>query len=169
MYAGTAKPLPNFSLAIMDALFAPFPEAAFPKLSVPCLISLLESPLATSVPLPMSTYQSVHQLYPDLFTVESTVSAPQLATTLVAAVQARWPTGPATEFLYTPFWDKVSYGLPELIGRQLGLNVSESRCVDLCLCVVEQCEVEQHSARTKRMLASPQLTSDASTCNIWTM
>ena len=130
MYAGAANVVPDHSLAIMDALFAPFPEAAFPKqLNVPHLITLLESPLATSVPLPMSTYQSVHQSYPDLFSLETNASAPQLAIEFVTAVQAAWPTGSASERLYTPFWNRVGYGLPELIGRQLGLNVSESRCV----------------------------------------
>jgi len=36
MYAGTTQALADHSLAVMDALFAPFDEAAFPKqLSVP--------------------------------------------------------------------------------------------------------------------------------------
>ncbi|DBA88244.1 TPA: hypothetical protein ACH3X1_016599 [Trebouxia sp. C0004] len=35
--------------------------------------------------------------------------------------------GSPPELLYTPFWAKVGYGLPEVIGRQLGLNISESR------------------------------------------
>ncbi|KAL0035770.1 hypothetical protein WJX77_002100 [Trebouxia sp. C0004] len=38
-----------------------------------------------------------------------------------------WPTGAPTELLYTPFWETVGYGLPEDIGRQLGLNISKSR------------------------------------------
>jgi len=63
--------------------------------------------------------------------METTASAPLLATTLVKAVQTPWPTGPPTEFLYTPFWETVGYGLPEVIGRQLGLNISESRFVPL--------------------------------------
>jgi len=132
MYAGTTQALADHSLAVMDALFAPFDEAAFPKqLSVSNLINLLESPLATRVPLPPSTYQSVNHLYPDLFTMETTASAPLLATTLVKAVQTPWPTGPPTELLYTPFWETVGYGLPEDIGRQLGLNISKSRFVPL--------------------------------------
>ncbi|KAL0035830.1 hypothetical protein WJX77_004656 [Trebouxia sp. C0004] len=91
--AGTTQTLADHSLAIMDALFAPFDEAIFPRqLSVPQLTKLLESPLATRVPLPPSIFQSS-----------------------------------PTELLYTPFWATVGYGLPELIGRQLGLNISESR------------------------------------------
>ncbi|DBB07141.1 TPA: hypothetical protein ACH3X1_011712 [Trebouxia sp. C0004] len=112
----------------MDTLFAPFDGATFPRqLSVPQLTKLLESPLATQVPLPPSTYQSVHQLYPDLFVEETNASAPLLASTLVKSLQTPWPTGSPTELLYTPFWATVGYGLPEVIGRQLGLNVSESR------------------------------------------
>jgi len=132
MCAGTTQALADQSLAVMDALFAPFDEAAFPKqLSVSNLINLLESPLATRVPLPPSTYQSVNHLYPDLFTMETTASAPLLATTLVKAVQTAWPTGAPTELLYTPFWETVGYGLPEDIGRQLGLDISKSRFVPL--------------------------------------
>ncbi len=131
-HAGTTQTLADHSLAIMDALFAPFDEATFPRqLSVPQLTNLLESPLATRVPLPPSTFQSVHQLYPDLFVQETTASAPLLAPTLVRSLQTPWPTGSPTELLYTPFWATVGYGLPELIGRQLGLNISESRCVAL--------------------------------------
>jgi len=131
-HAGTTQILADHSLAIMDALFAPFDEATFPRqLSVPQLTNLLESPLATRVPLPPSTFQSVHQLYPDLFVQETTASAPLLAPTLVRSLQTPWPTGSPTELLYTPFWATVGYGLPELIGRQLGLNISESRCVAL--------------------------------------
>ena len=130
MHAGTTQNLADHSLAIMDALFAPFDEAAFPRqLSVPQLTKLLESPLSMRVPLPPSTYQSVHQLYPDLFAQETTASAPLLAPTLVKFLQTPWPTGSPTELLYTPFWATVGYGLPEVIGRQLGLNISESRCV----------------------------------------
>ena len=93
------------------------------------LIKLLESPLATRVPLPPSTCPSVHQLYPDLFVQQSTASAPLLAPTLVKALQTPWPAGSPTELLYTPFWATVGYGLPEVIDRELGLTVSESRCV----------------------------------------
>ena len=128
--AHTSHHLADHSLAVMDALFAPFDEATFPRqLGVLQLIKLLESPLATRVPLPPSIYQSVHQLYPDLFIQESTASAPLLAPTLVKALQTPWLTGSPTELLYTPFWATVGYGLPEVIGRQLGLNISESRCV----------------------------------------
>ena len=116
----------------MDALFAPFDEAAFPKqLSVLQLTKLLESPFATRILLPPSTFQSVHQLYPDLFVQETTASAPLLASTLMRSLQTPWPTGSPTQLLYTPFWASVGYGLPELIGRQLGLNICESRCVAL--------------------------------------
>ncbi|KAL0032436.1 hypothetical protein WJX77_000530 [Trebouxia sp. C0004] len=125
---GTIQTLADHSLAIMDALFAPFDEPTFPRqLSVLQLTKLLESPLATRVPLPPSTFQSVYQLYPDLFVQETTASAPLLAPTLVRSLQTPWPTGSPTELLYTPFWSTVGYGLPELIGRQLGLNISESR------------------------------------------
>ena len=131
----------------MDTLFAPFDEATFPRqLSVPQLSKLLESPLATHVPLPPSTYQSVHQLYPDLFVEETTASAPLLASTLVKSLQTPWPTGSPTELLYTPFWATVGYGLPEVIGRQLGLNISESRCV----AVVEVLRLEGASARSSK-------------------
>ncbi len=131
-HAGTTQALPDHSRAIMNALFAPFDEATFPRqLSVPQLSKLLESPLAAHVPLPPSTYQSVHQLYPDLFVEETIASAPLLASTLVNSLQTPWPTGSPTELLYTPFWAAVGYGLPEVIGRQLGLNISQSRCVAL--------------------------------------
>ncbi len=72
LHAGTTQPLADHSLAIMDALFAPFDEATFPRqLSVPQLTNLLEAPLATRVPLGPSSYQSSQQLYPDLFTPEA--------------------------------------------------------------------------------------------------
>ena len=62
MYAGTTQALADQSLAVMDALSAPF-EAAWPKqLSVS---NPLKSPLATRVPLPASTYHSVGHLHPD--------------------------------------------------------------------------------------------------------
>ena len=113
----------------MDALFASFDEAILPRqLSIPQLTKLLESPLATHVPLPPSTYQSVHQLYPDLFVEETSASAPLLASTLVKSLQIPWPTGSPSELLYTQFWSNVGYALPEYIGRQLELNISESRC-----------------------------------------
>ena len=147
MHAGTTQNLADHSLAIMDALFAPFDEATFPRqLSVPQLTKLLESPLATRVPLPPSTYQSVHQLYPDLFVQETTASAPLLAPTLVKSLQTPWPTGSPTELLYTPFWATVGYGLPEVIGRQLGLNISESRCVAF----VQVLRLEGASARSSK-------------------
>ena len=127
-YAGTRQTLVDHSRAIMDALFASFDETNFPRqLSVPQLTKLLESPLATHVPLPSSTYQSVHQMYPDLFVEETFASAPMLASTLVKALQIPWPTGPPSELLYTQFWSNVGYALPEVIGRQMGLNISESR------------------------------------------
>jgi len=47
------------------------------------------------------------------------------------SLQTPWPTGPPSELLYTPFWATVGYGLPEVIGCQLGLNISESGCVAL--------------------------------------
>ena len=50
MHAGITQNLADHSLVIMDALFAPFDEAAFPRqLSVPQLTKLLESPLAMRV------------------------------------------------------------------------------------------------------------------------
>ncbi len=122
----------DHSLAIMDALFAPFDAASFPKqLSVPQLTKLLEAPFATRVPLAPSDYQSSQHLYPDLFTPEASASAPLLAPTLLTSLQRPWPTGPPSEFLYTPFWATVGYGLPEVIGRQLGLNITECRFVAL--------------------------------------
>ena len=63
MNAGTtqAVKLADQSLAVMDAVFAPFDKAASPtQLSVSSLIHLLESPFANRVPLPPSTYQSVN-------------------------------------------------------------------------------------------------------------
>ncbi len=132
MHAGITQPLADHSLAIMDALFAPFDEATFPRqLNVPQLTNLLKAPFATRVPLAASNYQSSQQLYPDLFSLEASFSAPLLAPTLLKSLQTPWPAGPPSEFLYTPFWATVGYGLPEFIGRQLGLNISESRCVAL--------------------------------------
>ena len=81
-------------------------------MSVPQLTKLLESPRATHVPLPPSTYQSVYQLYPDLFVEETTASAPLLALTLVKSLQTPWPTGPPTELLYTSFCSTTVYCLP---------------------------------------------------------
>lgn len=52
IHAGSMQPVADHSLAIMDALFAPFDAASFPKqLSVPQLTQLLEAPFATRVPL----------------------------------------------------------------------------------------------------------------------
>ena len=65
-HAGTTQTLTDHSLAIMDACFAPFDEATFPRqLSVPQLSKLLESHFAMHVPLAPSTFQSVDQLRPD--------------------------------------------------------------------------------------------------------
>ncbi len=128
MFAGSfVQPVDN-SMQIMNTLFAPFPEAAFPKrLNVPWLVTLLDAPLAAQVPVGYSTYQSVYQLYPDLFSLETDFSAPRVAPSLVTAVLMEWPTGPATELLYTPFWDFVGYNFPEVFGRRLQLSISESR------------------------------------------
>ncbi len=132
IHAGSMQPVADHSLAIMDALFAPFDAASFPKqLSVPQLTQLLEAPFATRVPLAPSTYQYLQHLYPDLFTPEASTSAPLLVTTLLTALQSPWPTGPPSVFLYTPFWANVGYGFPEAIGRRLGLNITECRFVSI--------------------------------------
>lgn len=46
-------------------------------------------------------------------------------------MQTAWPIGAPSELLYTPFWETVGYGLPEDIGRQLGLNICKSIFVTL--------------------------------------
>ncbi|KAL0029368.1 hypothetical protein WJX77_002499 [Trebouxia sp. C0004] len=59
--------------------------------------------------------------------IMDTLFAPFDGATFPRQLSTPWPTGSPTELLYTPFWATVGYGLPEVIGRQLGLNVSESR------------------------------------------
>ncbi len=122
----------DHSLAIMDALFAPFDAASFPsQLNVPQLTQLLEAPFATCVPLAPSDYQYLQHLYPDLFTIEASTSAALLVPTLLTPLQTPWPTGPPSVFLYTPFWASVGYSFPEAIGRRLGLNITTCRFVAL--------------------------------------
>lgn len=50
IHAGSMQLVADHSLAIMDALFAPFDAASFPnQLNVPQLTQLLEAPFATRV------------------------------------------------------------------------------------------------------------------------
>ncbi|DBA94012.1 TPA: hypothetical protein ACH3X1_001664 [Trebouxia sp. C0004] len=116
------------SIGVMQALFAPFSETAFPKsLNATSLAGLMAAPLACRVPLPQSQYQHAKRLFPDLFCPETTISAHDLHPFLVTALQTSWPTGTPTELLLTPFWDTVGYKMPEFAAGHLGMAVSQNR------------------------------------------
>ena len=122
------------SIAVMQNLFAPFPETMFPRaLDTTSLAGLLGAPLACRVPLTQSQYQHANRLFPDLFCPETSISAHDLHPTLITALQASWPTGSPTELLLTPFWDTVGYKLPEFAAGHLGIAVSENRLVVVSL------------------------------------
>ena len=177
------------TIQITDALFAPFPEATFPKqLNVPQLVELLDSRLATSVPLPPSLYRHTHHLYPDLFTTESSGSAPWLAALMTCAVQDAWPNGDPSELLYVSFWHAVGYGFPELIGQRLGIDIVIRRfaCSSFHLLDRENASLQQFSAfqcaswrfgltmtawcaGACRMLTSALVTSNVITLFPWTV
>lgn len=116
------------SIGVMQALFAPFSETAFPRtLNATSLAGLMAAPLACRVPLPQSQYQHAKRLFPDLFCPETTISAHDLHPFLVTALQALWPTGTPTELLLTTFWDTVGYKMPEFAAGHLGMAVSQNR------------------------------------------
>ena len=122
------------SIGVMQALFAPFPDTAFPRtLNAASLAGLMAAPLACRVPLPQSQCQHARRLFPDLFCPETTISAHDLHPFLVTALQASWPNGTPTELLLTPFWDTVGYKLPEFAAGHLGMPVSENRSVGISL------------------------------------
>ena len=88
---------------MLDALFAPFPEAEFPRhLGADRLRALLEAPLAAQVPVSCTRFRDYDQLFPGLFVADDTRSADPLAWRLAIALIAQWPKGPANEFLCAP-------------------------------------------------------------------
>ena len=133
IHAGSMQLVADHSLAIMDALFAPFDAASFPNQlkKNSAADTVAGSTFCNACPLAPSNYHFSQHLYPDLFTPEASNSAPLLVSTLLTALQKPWPTGPASVFLYTPLWATVGYGFPEAIGRQLGLNIMQCRIVAL--------------------------------------
>ena len=122
------------SIGVMQALFAPFPDAMFPRtLNATALAGLLGTPLACKVPLVQSQYLHANRLFPDLFCPQTTISAHDLHPFLITALQASWPKGTPTELLLTTFWDTVGYRLPEFAGEHLGIPVFENRSVGISL------------------------------------
>lgn len=79
------------SIGVMQALLAPFPETAFPRmLNATSLAGLMAAPLACRVPWPQSQYQHAKRLFPELFCPETVISAHDLHPFLVTALQASW-------------------------------------------------------------------------------
>ena len=108
---------------MLDALFAPFPEAEFPQhLEQGRLRGLLQSPLTARVPVASSRFRRYKSLHPTLFVSDDSQEAESLAWKLACLLSTPFPGGPESEVLYTQFWGPVGYDLPEYACSQLGIN-----------------------------------------------
>ncbi len=88
---------------------------------------MLEAELQTRIPVPNRYLQSYTNLYPGLFCSSSTDIAFELLHLVSYGLSVPFPLGRATELYHTPFWQAVGFGLPELMGRLLGVPLDSSR------------------------------------------
>ncbi len=87
---------------------------------------MLEAELQTRIPVPNAYLQSYTDLYPGLFCSSSTEIAFELLQLVSYGLSVTLPRGRATELYYTPFWQAVGFGLPELMSRLLSVPLDSS-------------------------------------------